>query len=197
MLITDAAKMRPNFDVALLSALRGGARLIQLREKSLSPREVLSLAHRAQKLCEVYGAQLLINGRADIARAAHVAGLHLPENDLSARDARLTIGEHALCGVSVHSPETARRALEEGADYLVFGPIFLTASHPESTGVGLEGLREIVAISSRPVFAIGGVDASNARECIEVGAHGVAVLSAVWRDENIEATVRELVPSVE
>jgi len=197
MLLTDAAAMRPNFDVALLSALRGGARLIQLREKTLSPREVLALAHRAQKLCEVYGAQLLINSRADIARAAHVAGVHLPENDLSPRDIRLTLGEHALCGVSVHSPASARRALEEGADYLIFGPIFPTASHPESSGEGIEKLREIVQMSSRPVFAIGGIEANSARLCIEAGAHGVAVLSAAWREANIEATIKELIAQIE
>lgn len=197
LLITDRTMMQPTFDVALLSALRGGARLIHLREKNLTAREVLALVFKAQKLAEVYGAKLLVNARADIARAAHLDGVHLPEHDLSPRDARSTLGQHALCGVSTHSIETAQRAAHEGADYIVFGPVFPTPSHPQSTGCGIEALRAIAASISIPIFAIGGIDATNARACREAGAHGVAVIRGIWQSENLEMAVRDLVEAVE
>ena len=199
LLITERTLMRPTFEVALLSALRGGARLIHLREKDLAPREVLSLLFKAQKLAEVYGAKLLVNSRGDLARAAHLDGVHLPENDLSPRDVRSTLGQHALCGVSTHSLETAQRAANEGADYIVFGPVFPTQSHPETAARGLDELRAIVNAVSIPVFAIGGVDATNAAQCRQTGAHGIAVIRAVWQSENIdiEAAVRKLVEVVD
>ncbi|MDF2441236.1 MAG: thiamine-phosphate pyrophosphorylase [Abditibacteriota bacterium] len=197
LLITDRTLMQPTFEVALLSALRGGARLVHLREKDMAPRDVLAQVFKAQRLVEVYGAKLLINARADIARAAHLEGVHLPENDLSPRDARSTLGHHALCGVSTHSLETAQRAAQEGADYIVFGPVFPTPSHPEASGCGLDALRQVTEKVSIPVFAIGGINAGNARDCRLAGAHGVAVIRSVWQSENVEAAVRELVQAVD
>jgi thiamine-phosphate pyrophosphorylase len=182
--------MRPSFDAALEAALRGGARFIQLREKDLSPREVLDLALHAQRLCEKYGAKLVINSRADIARAAHADGVHLPENDVPPAAARLSLGYHALCGVSVHSVEAARLAAHEGADYLVFGPVFQTTSHPGTAPVGLEALREIATAVTTPIFAIGGIDTESSRLCLNAGAYGVAVISAVWHAANVVEAVR-------
>jgi thiamine-phosphate diphosphorylase len=192
LLLTDVARMQPSFEVALIAAMRGGARLVQLREKTLPPRDVLSLAIKAQRVCETFGAQVVVNGRADIARAAHLAGVHLPENDLAPRDVRATIGQHALCGVSVHNLETAQRASDEGADYLVFGSVFPTASHPNGHVAGLEMLRQVCDSIHKPVFAIGGVTAQNAAQCLEAGAHGVAVISAVWQSSDVQKAVHEL-----
>lgn len=197
IVITQRSLMQPSWEVALLSALRGGARLIHLREKDVAPREVLALAFKAQRLAEVYGAKVLVNARADIARAAHLEGVHLPENELSPRDVQSTLGRHALIGVSVHSLETAQRAAQEGAAYIVFGPVFSTLSHPEALGAGLEALHEIATTVSIPVFAIGGIHAENAASCRQAGAHGVAVIRAAWDSANIEVSVRELIASVE
>ncbi|HVF09252.1 MAG TPA: thiamine phosphate synthase, partial [Abditibacteriaceae bacterium] len=133
LLVTDRHRMRPSFEGALAAALRGGARLVQLREKDLAPREVFPLALQAQRLTERYGAKLIINSRADIARATHADGVHLPESDISPAIARLSLGQYSICGTSVHSVETARRASDEGADYLVFGPVFSTGSHPTAS----------------------------------------------------------------
>ena len=181
--------MKPSFEAALEAALRGGARFIQLREKDLSPREVLDLAFRAQRLCEKYNAKLVINSRTDIARAAHADGVHLPENDVPPAAARLSLGHHALCGVSVHSVEVARRAVRENADYLVFGPVFQTTSHPDTAPVGLEALHEIATAVSIPVFAVGGINARSSGLCLDAGAYGVAVISAVWRPVNVVEAV--------
>jgi thiamine-phosphate diphosphorylase len=185
--------MKPSFDAALEAALRGGARFVQLREKDLPPRAVLDLALRAQRLCEKYDARLIINSRADIARAAYADGVHLPENDVPPAVARLSLGFHALCGVSVHSLAAARGAASEGADYLVFGPVFETRSHPGTAPVGLAALREIARAVPLPVFAIGGIDAASAILCLNAGARGIAVISAVWRSANVEDAVRAFI----
>ncbi len=199
LLVTDRHAMQPSFDAALESALRGGARLIQLREKELPSHKLLQLALRAQRLCEGFSAELLINSHVDIARAAHTAGVHFPENELPSDEARRTLGEHALCGVSVHSLEAARRAIEAGADYLVFGSVFSTASHPDAPPAGLKALREVVESAARtgtPVFAVGGINTHNAALCRQAGAHGAAVISAVWDAPDVEAAVRALLAAV-
>lgn len=184
MLVSQRARMKPDFESAIEAALRGGARLIQLREKDLSDDELLELAQRAKTLCEKYGATLIINGAPQIACALNI-GLHLPED--------VPLPEKMkLCGASVHSLESARRAAEQGADYLVFGSVFETQSHPGMAPAGLETLREVCVAVDSPVFAIGGITAQNAKSCLAAGAHGIAVIGAVWDAENIEAAVREL-----
>lgn len=197
LVITDRHLMRPSFDAALKMTFRGGARLIQLREKDLTGREYFNLALHVQELCEKYGAQLLVNSRADIARAAHTAGVHLPENDIAARDSRLSLSAHALCGVSVHSQAAAERAIDEGADYLIFGPVFPTNSHPDATPAGLKELGTLCQAVRVPVFAIGGIDSVKAAECRQAGAHGVAVISAIWKTDNVLAATQELCEAIE
>jgi thiamine-phosphate pyrophosphorylase len=185
MLVTQCARMKPNFESALEAALRGGAPLIQLREKDLSENELLLLAKRAQNLCEEYNATLLLNGAPEIARALNV-GLHLPEG-------APLIQKFVLCGASVHSLESARRVAEQGADYLVFGSVFETQSHPDANPAGLEKLREVCGAVDVPVFAIGGITTQNAESCFAVGAYGIAVIGAAWDAENIELAVRQLI----
>ncbi len=192
LLITDAARMKPDADSALLAACLGGAKWFCVREKTAAPREILDIFARTQRIAEKFGAKTFLNGRADLARAAHADGLHLPEIELPVSAARLTLGFHTPCGVSVHSLDSARRAHLEGADYLLFGPVFPTSSHPETAPQGLEMLQKVAQGVSIPVFAVGGIDASNAAACLKAGAAGVAVISGVWNAPNIAAAVREL-----
>ncbi len=135
-------------------------------------------------MCEKYGATLIINGAPQIADTLNI-GLHLPEGAPLPKESK-------FCGASVHSLESAHRAAEQGADYLVFGSVFQTQSHPGAAPAGLEMLREVCAAVEVPVFAIGGITAQNAKSCLAAGAHGIAVIGAVWDAENIEAAVREL-----
>lgn len=192
MLVTDRRLMKPSFESALQNALSGGARLIQLREKDLNGRELLLLAQQAQGLCEQFGATLLINTRADIARASDAKGVHLPEHEMPPRDAKSCLPQGAICSVSVRDEMAARRAQEEGADALVFGTVFPTSSHMSTHVAGLSGLKQVASAVTIPVFAIGGIDARNAEGCLEHGAHGVAVRSAVWDADDVEAAVRAL-----
>lgn len=205
MLVTQRARMKPDFLAALQSALRGGARFIQLRDKGLP----WQLVFEARLVCRAADARLVVNSRMSqlVCRATGARpeiysrvefpdlffadGVHLPEN------APPLEGRFALRGVSCHSLESARRAVELGADYLVFGSIFETQSHPGAAPAGLEALREVCAAVEVPVFAIGGVTAQNARLCLEAGAHGIAVIGAAWDAEDVEVAVRELTAIVE
>jgi len=183
--------MRISFGAALDGALRGGASLIQLREKALPSAELLHFAQTAQELCRNYGAQLLINSDAGVAVAVG-AGLHLPEGNAPPSRARLVLRRSALYGVSVHSVEAAQRAADAGAAYLIFGSVFETASHPGETPKGLTALQAVTNVVNCPVFAIGGVTAVNAKRCLEAGAHGVAVIGAVWNAPDVALAVEAL-----
>lgn len=188
MLVTSRHQMKPSFERCLENALLGGAALIQLREKNLDNVLFSYLSQMTQRLCRIYGAQLLINGHAEMARKLAADGVHLPEAVLEQN----VLPENSLKGVSVHTVENAKRAAAMGADYLIFGSVFLTASHPDIAPAGLEELRKVTQAVSCPVYAIGGISAINAGSCLEAGAYGVAVMSAVWQAADVRQTVRGL-----
>ena len=187
MLVTSRHQMKPSFEYSLESALLGGAALVQLREQELKPAVFSYMAQLVAQLCRSYNATLLINGQVEIARSV-ADGVHLPEAVL--QNERLP--EIACKGVSVHSIENARRAAELGADYVIFGSVFATSSHPENEPAGLEALHQVAQAVDIPVFAIGGISAANAKSCLEAGAHGVAVMSTVWQAADAVQAVRDL-----
>ncbi len=192
LILTESARMKPDFESALLEACLGGAKWFCIREKSHAPREVLEVFARGSRIAEKFGARTFLNGRSDLARAAHADGLHLPEQEISPAMARPLLGFHAPIGVSVHDLESAKRAETEGANYLVFGPVFETQSHPGAAPAGLETLQKMTASVSIPVFAIGGISTKNAASCLGAGAAGVAVISGVWDAPNISQAVKDL-----
>ena len=152
--------------------------LVQIREKSLSARVLYELTTRAVALTRNSRTRLLVNDRFDIARAAGAAGVHLTERSLPAKIVRRICGEDFLIGVSTHSLETALKARAEGADIVVFGPVFETESKRAfGPPQGLEKLREVTAaLKGFPVLAIGGVDLENVDECFHAGASGMAAI---------------------
>lgn len=159
---------RPSVEAALRVLPRGSA-AVQLRQ-ALPARELLSRARELREICSKYQSPLLVNDRADVALAAGADGVHLPARGFTAGEAR-ALGV-ALVGESIHSPEEAARSQ---ADFCVFGPVFDT---PGKTAQGLEPLARAARATPRPVLALGGVDASNARRCVEAGAAGVACIRA-------------------
>ena len=192
LVITEAATMKGGFEPALLAALQGGAQWVQFRERELAPRPQIEAFRRSQRLCERFGAQLFLNGRADVARAVHAEGLHLPEWELPVDAARLSLGFHTPIGVSVHSVESAKRAASEGADYLLFGAVYPTLSHPGMEPAGLAALGEVTAAVPIPVYAVGGITVERVPQCLEAGAAGIAVIRAVWAAADPPAAVRAL-----
>lgn len=189
MVVSDRHVMRPSFDAALEAALRGGARWFQLREKDLARHDLLELAQRAQNLCAEVGAILSVNGDLEIAKKVGARGIHWPE-----AHTEITEQSRFLTGKSAHAIHKVRGSMH--LDYLVFGSIFPTASHPGSPGVGLSELRRATVSTPLPVFAIGGIDVSRVRDCIDAGAYGVGVLGAVWKAANIENAVAQLLREV-
>lgn len=188
MLVTSRRQMKPSFERCLENALLGGASLIQLREKDLDQTLFTFMAQMCRKLCVHYRAELLINGRPKMAQRLAIGGLHLPESALELE----TIPKFPVNGFSVHTLENAKRVEALGADYLVYGSVFSTASHPENTPAGLDELHKVTEAVSCPVYAIGGITAANAKSCQEAGAYGVAVMSAVWEAPNVGDAVRDL-----
>src|ERR1044072_3302937 len=168
--------------VELLSA--GGATLIQLREKELSPREFYEQAKTAVDVAVRRGVQLIINDRVDVALAVGAAGVHLGQDDMPPEAARKLLGPNALIGYSTHNVEQAIAAAKLPIDYLAVGPIFATTTKSDTAPVlGLHGLRVVrEAVGAFPLVAIGGITHANARQVIQAGADSVAVISAVLSD---------------
>jgi len=173
-------------------ALKGGATVIQLRDKEKSGRELYRIGVRIRELTRRYKALFIVNDRLDIAMAVGADGVHLGAEDLPVSVARRIAGENFLIGASVSSPEEALLAEKEGADYISAQSIFKTSSKEDVKVIGLEGLRAIVNVSSLPVIAIGGIDKDNVKDVIRNGAKGIAVISAAVSKEDVKKAVEEL-----
>ncbi|HKP82004.1 MAG TPA: thiamine phosphate synthase [Pyrinomonadaceae bacterium] len=157
------------------AAVEAEVPLFQIREKSLPARELYELTSSAVELTRGSKTRLLVNDRADIARAAGADGVHLTSQSLPADVVRSMFGSQFLIGVSTHSLDEARTARDGGADFIVFGPVF--EKHGFSTPQGLDKLRNVTSeLGDFPVLAIGGVSLENARACFEAGASGVAAI---------------------
>lgn len=161
--------------------LTGGALLIQLRDKDASAREMLDQARACVRLTRAGGARLIINDRVDVALTADADGVHLGQEDMPVEDAREILGEDKIVGVSTHSIDQFRSALETSANYIAVGPVYPTKTKENPyPPVGLELVREAKKIADRPVVAIGGITPKRAPEVIAAGADCIAVVSALY-----------------
>ena len=163
--------------------------LIQLREKNLSTKVLFDLTTRAAAIARGSQSRLLVNDRADVAQAAGVAGVHLTSRSMQASVIRKTFGDEFLIGVSTHRIQEVEVAWAGGGDFVVFGPVFETASKVEyGPPLGLERLRAATGqMGAFPVLALGGVSLDNVGECFRAGASGVA---AIRMFENPDALIR-------
>ena len=169
-------------------AVLGGVDVVQLRDRASTDGDLLPTA-RALRRSTRGRAMLFINGRPDLAAEVGADGVHWPEfSHLRQEVERESAG--GLIGRSVHGVESALRAVEAGADYLIVGHVFDTISHPGEAGRGTALIAEVRRAVDTPIVAIGGIDGSTARSCIEAGADGVAVISAIMRAADPEAAAR-------
>ena len=180
-LVTDRNQtLGRDFLWVLEQALEGGVRAVQLREKDLSGRDLFLLAERSHKLCQTYRAALFINDRVDVALAVDAAGVQLGKPSVPVETARALLGSQKLIGVSTHTFEEAKAAEQSGADFILFGPVYFTASKAVyGSPQGLSALKTIVDNVFLPVYAIGGITLENVESAKNTGARGVALISAV------------------
>jgi len=161
--------------------LEGGARMIQIRDKNMSSRELFGAIEECNVMVRDYDAKLIVNDRVDITMALGADGVHLGQDDLPPVEARKLLGPRALIGFSTHSVEQAIKAMELPVDYIAAGPIFKTRSKADAEpAIGLEGLKRIrQAIGKFPLVAIGGINLDNCRDVFSAGADSVAMISAL------------------
>lgn len=172
--------------------LKGGATFIQLREKNLDEEHFLEEAKEIQKLCREYHVPFVINDNVEIAAAIDADGVHVGQSDMEAGDVRAKLGPDKIIGVSAQTVEQAIEAEKRGADYLGVGAVFQTGSKDDAIEVGKETLKAICKAVSIPVIAIGGIGAHNVGELAESGICGIAVISALFAQPDIEAATKEL-----
>ena len=168
------------------AALRGGATILQLREKDLPHDAFLREALALKALCARYDVPLIINDNVDVAVEAGAAGVHIGQHDAPAAEVRRRIGPDMLLGVSAQTVDQAVKAERDGADYLGVGAVFSTGTKPDADDVRFETLRDICKAVSIPVVAIGGITLGNIAALAGSGIDGVAVVSAIFAAPDIE-----------
>lgn len=198
-LVTDPRAGSVNRLVAICQqALSGGVTAVQLRVKGWSDRDALDAGRKVRMLCSEAGALYLVNDRVDLALATDADGVHLGVDDLPVDVARKLMGPDAVIGYSPETEADRERAETQGANYLGVGPVYGTATKGDAgQELGLDRFREIVQASSVPVVGIGGIDIEHAREVIDAGACGVAIVSAVFFAEDPPAAARALTEATE
>lgn len=178
---------------ALDGALRGGADIVQLRDKHASDDELLSAAATFRSRCHEAGALFVLNDRPELAAACGADGVHVGQDDAGVAVARAAVGEHAIVGLSTHSVEQARAGAVSGADYIAVGPVHATPTKEGRPAIGLEPVRWAAAnVVDVPWFAIGGIDARTVVAVAQAGARRVVVVRAIAQAPDPEAAARAL-----
>ena len=178
-------------------SLDGGVTMVQLREKTLEEGKFLEEAKELQTLCRERGVPFLVNDNVEIAREMNADGVHVGQSDMEAGRVRALLGEDKLIGVSARTVEQALAAQAAGADYLGVGAMFPTGTKQDTRPVSYDTLKAICAAVDIPVVAIGGIGAGNVAELAGSGIAGVAVVSALYAQPDMEAATRSLRAQVE
>ena len=178
-------------------ALKGGATFIQLREKDLTEEEFLEEAKKIQQLCKKYRVPFIINDNVKLAKEIDADGVHVGQSDMETLDVRAQLGEDKIIGVSARTVEQALLAEKHGADYLGVGAVFQTGTKTDAREVEHSVLKEICTKVDIPVVAIGGITQDNVKELSGSGINGVAVISAIFAQKDIETATAKLKSCVE
>ena len=173
-------------------ALKGGATFIQLREKKLDKEDFLKEAIEIQALCRQYHVPFVINDDVDIALQIDADGVHVGQSDMEAGDVRTTLGPDKIIGVSAQTVEQAVLAEQRGADYLGVGAVFPTGSKDDADDISHDTLQAICEAVQIPVIAIGGISKNNVLQLKGRGICGIAVISAIFAQSDIQAATEEL-----
>ena len=175
------------------AALRGGARILQYRDKSADRERRLAEALSLGELCKAHDALFIINDDVELCRASSARGVHLGEDDTALEEARARLGAGVIIGISCYNDlARARRAAAAGADYLAFGAIFPSSTKPKARNAGLALLRRARAELSLPLVAIGGITPENAPSVIETGVDMLAMIQGLFGQADIAGTARAI-----
>ncbi len=173
-------------------SIKGGVTFVQLREKDLDEETFEKEGYEIKELCADYQVPFVINDNVELAKRVDADGVHIGQSDMGTLEARRLLGPDKIIGVSAQTVEQAKLAEAQGADYLGVGAVFATTSKDDAAEVSHDTLREICQAVSIPVVAIGGIGAHNVEELRNTGICGVAVISAIFAADDIEAASRNL-----
>jgi len=173
-------------------ALKGGATILQLREKNLDDAAFFEEAKEIQKLCRIYRVPFIVNDNVEVALKVGADGIHVGQKDMEAGNVRRLLGPDKILGVSAQTVEQALLAEKNGADYLGVGAVFPTGSKDDADDVSRETLTAICKAVRIPVVAIGGISKNNVLELKGTGINGISVISAIFAQPDIYAATREL-----
>lgn len=191
--IVDLGYVAPDAVAEMTLALvEGGVHLLQLRAKKHASTEVERLARLILPITRAAGVPLIINDHPEVAAEVGSEGIHVGQDDLSVAETRTIVGRDCFVGKSTHSLTQARAAMEEGADYIGFGPLFATGTKPDYVPIGLQDIAIVEGFATVPVFCIGGVNQERLPLVLAAGAKRVVVVSAFLQAADVRAAVREL-----
>lgn len=191
--VTDRDLMSTDtLEEAVAAAIAGGATVVQLREKTASSLAFLEVAQNIKAICDEHDVPLIINDRIDIALAVDAAGVHVGQSDIPADIVRRVIGPDMVLGVSAANLAEARKAVEDGADYLGVGAMFATATKTDADFTSIDELKRIRAGVDVPIVVIGGINAERIPLFRGTGIDGLAIVSAIIAQPDIEQAARDL-----
>lgn len=177
-------------------AIIGGATFIQLREKNLNYSDFLNEAIEIRKICNKYKIPFVIDDNVEIALKSGADGVHLGQNDMSIKQARNILGENKIIGATARTVEQALKAQQESADYIGSGAVFATSTKSDTVPLSYENLCRICSSVNIPVVAIGGINAENARNLSGSGISGIAVVSGIFKSDDIRKSAEILKETV-
>ncbi len=182
-ILDDGFETKRSLPTSVAAFARAGCRLVQLRAKTLTTRELMEWAQICVQEARRHQMTILINDRADVALLSGADGVHLGQDDLSVESARRVLGDEAIVGLSTHTLDQARLASRENVDYVAIGPVFDTRTKVGAfPAVGVEGVARVKSIVGKPLVAIGGLTLSSAPDVLGAGADGLAVISALYSE---------------
>ena len=196
VLLTESLCRRP-WRETLAASVRGGARCVQLREKTLPDGELLQRARELREWTRERGVLLAINDRPDIARLVGAEIVHVGQDDLAVADVRRIAGGHILVGKSTHTVEQFRAALAEDPDYLAVGPMYDSPTKPQPLIAGADTLKAVRPLTDLPLVAIGGLTPTNIEPVVFAGANALAVCGGVIGADDPECAARQYVAAIE
>lgn len=192
--VTDRSWLKENETLAnaVEKAILGGATIIQLREKNIVFEEQLAIAQEVKRVCQKYKVPFIINDSVRLAEISGADGVHLGQNDGDIKKAREILGNSAIIGATAHNVKEAAAAFESGADYLGCGAVFGSSTKNNTVPLSLDELKKICKSVSIPVAAIGGISMKNISSLENTGISGVAVVSAIFAENDIQSAAAEL-----